>query len=187
MTISHCKLALALSVCLIGTAAAQEQPASPVREPLQPGPSGVGVSLDVETVTPKMIGGRFVYTAKFVCGRIPHSLFDPQEPPIQFPLVPGTYRTAINIDNPNLGDVTFTKMALTTNPESQPRGKAGAPVRLTRGKTRGWKSTARTSRACSPPAAARTCSITRTSTWSSTALPTSRRSPLPCPRVSNNW
>lgn len=116
---------------------AQEQPSFPVREPMQHGPSGVGVSLDVETVTPKKIAGQFVYSAKFVCGRIPHSVFDPQEPPLEFPLVPGTYRTAININNPNLSEVSLTKMALTTNPEGQPRGRAGTPVKLTLGKDEG--------------------------------------------------
>ena len=100
------------------------------REPPQHGPTGVGVSMDVETVSAKKIGHEFVYSATFVCGRIPHSPFDPQEPPLGFPLVPGTYRTAININNPNLAEVTFTKMALITNREDQPRGKAGDPVRL---------------------------------------------------------
>jgi hypothetical protein len=145
MTRSNFMLATALSLFLIGMAAAQpqngptaqDQPSSPVREPLQPGPSGVGVSLDVEPVTAKRIARQFVYSAKFVCGRIPHSLLDPQDPPLQFPLVPGTYRTAININNPQLSDVSFTKMALTTNPEGQPRGKAGAPVQLTLGKDEG--------------------------------------------------
>ena len=73
----------------------------------------------------------FLHPPKFLCGRIPHSLFDPQEPPLEFPLVPGTYRTAINVNNPNLSEVTFTKMALTTNPQSQPRGRAGSPLEET--------------------------------------------------------
>jgi hypothetical protein len=139
-------LAMALSLSLIGAVLAQvtpkeelnaptgqetgqEQSPFSVREPVQLGPTGVGVSLDVETVTPKKIAKQFVYSAKFICGRIPHSVFDPQEPPLEFPLVPGTYRTAININNPNLSPVSFTKMALTTNPQGQPRGKAGTPVK----------------------------------------------------------
>jgi hypothetical protein len=107
---------------------AQQQPSLPVGEPTQLGPSGVGVSLAVETVKTTSLPGQFVYSAKFICGRIPHSLSDPQEPPLAFPLVPGTYRTAININNPNSAAVSFSKMALTTNPEGQPRGKAGTPV-----------------------------------------------------------
>jgi len=108
----------------------QSFPSSPVREPLQPGPTGVGVSLEVETVEPKRIGEKFVYSAKFLCGKIPHSPFDPQDPLPDFPLVPGTYRTGINVNNPNPSKVGFTKMALLTNPQWQgwARGKAGDPV-----------------------------------------------------------
>jgi hypothetical protein len=106
----------------------QEQPIPPAREPLQPGPTGVGVSLEVETVVPKKIDRHYVYSAKFLCGRIPHSLLDPQEPPLEFSLVPGTYRTAINIHNPNPSEVSFTKMALSTNRQGLPRGVAGSPV-----------------------------------------------------------
>ena len=111
----------------------------PVSEPLRPSCTGVGVSLDVETVEPKTIDGQFVYSAKFLCGRIPHSLLDPQEPPLEFPLVPGTYRTAINVNNPNLSEVAFTKMALTTNPEGQPRGKAGTPLSVSLGPNEGFE------------------------------------------------
>lgn len=106
----------------------KEWPSILVREPLQPGSSGVGVSLEVETIEPKLIDKQYVYSAKFLCGKIPHNLLDPQEPARGFPLVPGTYRTAINIHNPNLNETKFLKLALTTNPQGQPRGKAGAPV-----------------------------------------------------------
>jgi hypothetical protein len=150
MSKSRFMLAVALWLSLTGAAAAQLPPKETpnegqkqgplsftVREPMQPGPSGVGVSLDVEPVVAKKLGGQFVYSAKYVCGRIPHSVFDPQEPPLAFPLVPGTYRSAININNPNLSKVGFTKMALITNPEGQPRGKAGKPVRLILGRDEG--------------------------------------------------
>src|SRR5215471_613914 len=131
----------AMQVSLMGAVGAQQpnkelpsekfaqQLIVPAREPLQAGATGVGVSLDVETVNPRRVGEQFVYSAKFLCGKIPHSPSDPQDPPLSFPLVPGTYRTAINIVNANPGEAAFTKTALTTNPEGQPRGKAGAPVR----------------------------------------------------------
>ena len=106
----------------------QDQPSFTVREPMQPGPAGVGISLDVVPVEAKKIGTQFVYSVKYLCGRIPHSESDPQDPPLDFPLVPGTYRSAININNPNLSEASFSKQALTTNPQQQPRGKAGAPV-----------------------------------------------------------
>jgi hypothetical protein len=89
---------------------------------------GVGASLEIETITPKSIGGQFVYAVKFLCGTIPHNPADPQEALPGFPLAPGTYRTAINIHNPNTVRVQFTKLALITNPQGKPRGKVGKAV-----------------------------------------------------------
>ena len=87
---------------------------------------GVGVTIDVETIIPKIFhvdndsdsdsdddnGGTKVYSAKFLCGTIPG--------PGQFgsPLVPGTYLTAINILNPNPGPVDLFKKAVETLPQS---------------------------------------------------------------------
>jgi hypothetical protein len=82
----------------------------------------------VETISPTRIQEqRFVYSAKFLCGTIAHSA-NPQLPPKGQPLVPGTYLTAVNIHNPNPFPVVFTKKALVTNPQGQPRGKIGRPV-----------------------------------------------------------
>jgi hypothetical protein len=114
-------------------------PSTPIPESLQPGAAGVGVSIDVNTIEPKRIGGKFVYSVKFLSGKIPHSPWDPQDPPPEFALVPGTYRTAININNPNLTKAKFTKMALTTNPQGQPRGKAGDPVKESLGANEGME------------------------------------------------
>jgi hypothetical protein len=123
--------------------------ASPQREPPQLGPTGVGISLDVQPVQPKTIHGEFVYSAKYICGKIPHSATDPQDPPVEFPLVPGTYRTAININNPNLSSVTFTKQALTTAPQAfWPRGKAGTPLTENLNENEGLRLTAKTSKGC---------------------------------------
>jgi hypothetical protein len=90
---------------------------------------GVGASLDVETITPKRIFLRSVYSVKFLCGTIPEGA-SPEVPAPGFPLVPGTYLTAINIHNPNPGisatvpiPLTFRKKALITNPQGQPRGR----------------------------------------------------------------
>ena len=106
------------------SAAAQPSDATPKPAPA----SGVGMSLNVETVQPKSIGGQFVYSVKFLCGTIPHGSPNPEAPPSGYPLSPGTYRTAININNPNLSAVYFTKLALITNPQGQLRGRAGKPV-----------------------------------------------------------
>jgi hypothetical protein len=65
---------------------------------------GVGLSIDVETITPKTFdddkkdnGGTNVYSAKFVCGTITGT---GQIPVAGSPLVPGTYLTAINVHVP---------------------------------------------------------------------------------------
>jgi len=60
---------------------------------------GVGLSLDVETISPKQIGGSFVYSVKFLCGRIRGGT-TAESPAAGFPLSPGFYATAINIHNP---------------------------------------------------------------------------------------
>jgi hypothetical protein len=97
----------------------------------------VGVSLDVEPITPKRIALgqephsiqdtlRLVYSAKFLCGTIKHGA-NPQLPAGNEPLVPGTYMTAINIHNPYHFPVRFTKKALITNPQNEHRGRVGQP------------------------------------------------------------
>ncbi len=93
------------------------------------GAQGVGAGLDIETVEPKRIQGLgLVYSAKFLCGTIPHLPTNPQEPAAGFPLAPGSYRTAVNIHNPNNVEVRFRKKALITNPQGQPRGRIGQLV-----------------------------------------------------------
>jgi hypothetical protein len=90
---------------------------------------GVGASLDVETITPKRILFRWVYSVKFLCGTIPSGT-PPESPALGLPLSPGTYLTAINIHNPNPGipatvpiPLNFRKKALITNPQDEERGK----------------------------------------------------------------
>jgi hypothetical protein len=93
---------------------------------------GVGVSIDVEPVSPKRVrlGGQALlsYAVKFLCGTIPHSDADPQQPPPGAPLVPGTYLTAVNIHNPQGKEVRFRKKAVIANPQGQPRGRIGQLV-----------------------------------------------------------
>jgi hypothetical protein len=60
---------------------------------------GAGVSIDVESITPKLIDSELVYSTKFVCGTIPDSITNPPFGSSDQPLVPGTYLTAINIHN----------------------------------------------------------------------------------------
>jgi len=70
---------------------------------------GTGASIDVETVKSQKIGDNNVYSVKFLCGEIP----DSGNPAEGVPLAPGSYRTAININNPNpSGSVTFTATAV---------------------------------------------------------------------------
>ena len=97
---------------------------------------GVGVSLDVETITPQRIVPRGVpstvpprpvqvFSAKFLCGTInPITATFPQ---LGAPLVPGTYLTAINIHNPNFTAVTFRKKAVETKSQ---REEAKEPGRI---------------------------------------------------------
>jgi len=97
---------------------------------------GVGVSLDVETITPQRIVPRGVaatvaprpvqvFSAKFLCGTInPAAATFPQ---LGEPLVPGTYLTAINIHNPNFTAVTFRKKAVETKSQ---REEAKEPGRI---------------------------------------------------------
>lgn len=94
-------------------------------------PVGVGVSLHLETVTPKPAdpaGGLVAYSAKFLCGTVPHSAVNPQVPPPGFSFVPGTYLTGINIHNRNSSGLEFRKKAVETRPQGQPRGTVGQPV-----------------------------------------------------------
>lgn len=109
---------------------------------LASGGVGVGVSLDVETIVPKRIGGPgastlrgtfttavaptvvLSYSAKFLCGSIPPA----GHPELGFPLAPGTYMTAINLHNPHPFGVKFRKKALITNPQGEPPGRVGHHV-----------------------------------------------------------
>src|SRR3989304_4333661 len=77
----------------------------PLRSEAGPSPGGLGVgvgaSLQVVPISHKTISFRGgVFAAKFLCGTIAPG-GTPQVPPPGFPLVPGTYLTAINIYNPH--------------------------------------------------------------------------------------
>lgn len=86
---------------------------------------GVGMSLDVEKIYPRLAGGRFVYTVKFLCGVQPG--------PLPFgtgPLLPGIYRTVIDIYNPYYIAARFTKKAVETRTQQDPP-RIGEPVEET--------------------------------------------------------
>jgi len=90
---------------------------------------GVGVSLTVTPVTPKpadSTGGILAYSAKFLCGTVPHDPANPQSPPPGFDLVPGTYLTSINIHNRTFVALDLRKKAVQILPEDVfPRGQVG--------------------------------------------------------------
>ncbi len=91
--------------------------------------AGVGVSLDIDVIVGKRIqGAGRVYSAKFLCGTIPHDLSNPQLPPVGSPLVPGTYLTGVNIHNPYHTNTQFRKKALIANPQGKLPGLVGIPV-----------------------------------------------------------
>ena len=98
---------------------------------------GVGASLQVVPISHKTISFRGgVFAAKFLCGTIAPG-GTPQVPPPGFPLVPGTYLTAINIYNPNTFQVRFAKKAIITNPQGQRRGQVSTQVIETLGSMQG--------------------------------------------------
>ena len=99
---------------------------------------GVGASLQVVPISHKTISFRGgVFAAKFLCGTIAPG-GTPQVPPPGFPLVPGTYLTAINIYNPNTFQVRFTKKAIKTfSQRSRTRVPASTQVIETLGPMQG--------------------------------------------------
>jgi len=117
----HLSVVLAAWCLFAGEAAAQYvgggQP-SPETDGASVG-VGTGASIDVEIVTPKQLGPNWGFSAKFLCGEIPaldEYLAEGS------PLAPGSYRTAINIHNPNPLAVTFEMKAVIANAQRQPRG-----------------------------------------------------------------
>ncbi|MDA2923767.1 hypothetical protein MYX65_03755 [Acidobacteria bacterium AH-259-L09] len=126
MRILHLIVVLAAWCLFLGEAAAQYVGMQPL-PPIDGGSVGVGTGarIDVETVTPKQIRENLVFPVKFLCGEIPSSLGSLAE---GSPLAPGSYRTAINIHNPNPQAVTFLKKAVIANPQGQPRGAISLSV-----------------------------------------------------------
>lgn len=105
-------------------------------------PTGVGVSLTVTTVTPKPAdpaGGQLAYSAKFLCGTVPHDPANPQAPPLPFNMVPGTYLTSVNVHNRTFTTVDFIrKKAVQILPEDVfPRGQVSQIVNDTLGPDEG--------------------------------------------------
>jgi len=78
---------------------------------------GTGASIDVETVKSQKIGDKDVFSVKFLCGEIPVSSVNPAE---GVPLAPGSYRTAININNPNPSGSAVTYTATAVNADGSP-------------------------------------------------------------------
>ena len=109
------------------------------RSEAQFGGVGVGASLQVVPISHRTISFRGgVFAAKFLCGTIAPG-GTPQVPPPGFPLVPGTYLTAINIYNPNNFTVRFAKKAIETIPQNirNIRGAVGRQVIETLGPMQG--------------------------------------------------
>lgn len=77
---------------------------------------GTGVSLDVENISPKNIRGLLVFSVKFICGEIDPTT--PNSPEQGTPLAPGSYRTAVNIHNPDDDEVNFIKKAVIALPQN---------------------------------------------------------------------
>ncbi len=71
---------------------------------------------------PGLNKGSCIYSVKFVCGL---QQPDPSlQPPLEPPVKPGNYATAVNIHNfHNNQPVTVTKKAVIANPENQPPGQ----------------------------------------------------------------
>jgi len=85
-----------------------------------------GVSIDVENISAKRIGSDNVYSVKFVCGQ----QNAPNGGPVPSSFVPGRYRTAINIHNPEPYPVQFTVRGVRTQSAypASAGGHVGAPV-----------------------------------------------------------
>ena len=67
-----------------------------------------------------------VYSVKFICGtQVP---ITSQKPPVEPPVKPGNYATAVNIQNfHSQQSVQITKRAVIANPENKPAGEVGQP------------------------------------------------------------
>ena len=73
------------------------------------------------------VGGSLcVYSVKFICGtQVP---ITNQKPPVEPPVKPGNYATAVNIQNFHSQQaVHMTKRAVIANPENKPAGLVGQP------------------------------------------------------------
>ncbi len=97
---------------------------------------GTGASIDVEIVTPKQIRATSVFSVKFLCGEILPGGASLEQGSSEnaslaqgSPLAPGSYRTAINIHNPNPQAVKFEKKAvIALSQRSLERGRISDPV-----------------------------------------------------------
>ena len=115
--------------------------ASAASKAIAQSPTGVGVSLTVTTVTPKPAdpaGGLLAYSAKFLCGTVPHDPANPQAPPPPFDMVPGTYLTSVNVHNRTFTALDIRKKAVQILPEDVvPRGQVSQIVGDTLGPDEG--------------------------------------------------
>lgn len=100
--------------------------------------TGVGASVDVETIPSRTVRGQLVYAAKFLCGTIPPKPGVPEFPGTGIGdtafLSPGTYLTAVNIHNPDTIPVSFLKRAAVSRHQTQRHG----PVSEFSGDTLRW-------------------------------------------------
>ncbi|MBF8266940.1 MAG: hypothetical protein HW388_448 [Dehalococcoidia bacterium] len=90
--------------------------------------TGTPTATPTRTPTPTPVIGTptttptYVYSVKYVCGIV--RPLDPKVPSVlgPAPVVPGVYRTAVNVHNFTEGTVTIIKKAVIALPEDEPRG-----------------------------------------------------------------
>lgn len=96
---------------------------------------GVGGSVDVEAVPVTRVPDGYAYSAKFLCGTIQAVKGFPQfadtSRDTAAVLVPGTYLTSVNVQNPDTSTVLLLKRAVETKRETAGRGQVGKFMRDT--------------------------------------------------------
>jgi len=134
--------AMAVCVVLLALAVTRALNPKPVGAQTQPTFSGVGVGYDVEPIAPRQVNLNTIpliaYSAKFLGGTILPP--NPLRPEVADPLVPGTYRTAINVRNPSWSNrARIRKYVVIANREDAPFGPVTKPVIYYVGPTQGFE------------------------------------------------
>lgn len=93
---------------------------------------GVGGNVDVETVSAIRVPEGLAYSAKFLCGTIQPMQGSPQLPDASHDtaavLVPGTYLTSVNVQNPDTLTILVAKRAVETKAQMARRGRIGRVI-----------------------------------------------------------